>query len=788
MISRANQAEVFDPLTLAQAAPHDVLFTWEQAVRVIRKNRAFALIFAALVTAGVAAAAFVMKDVYQPVARIEVDPPSSGMKALEIEWNATSENDLDYLETHAQMLQADSLAISVIRILRLDRNPDFVGKKALAEYGENAPEQTKSTVGADHPYLREQFALAERTPLESIALGAFQKSLSVTTVHASRIIEVSFAGHDPQTAKDAVNTLVTQYMDQSYKRRYASTMQASDWLAAQLEGLRKKVEESSQAVTDFQKQYGIVDAEEKDLPLSQLMGEVSRQLSDAQATRIEQEAYVRMIDMGQADSVPALRDDLVYSNVLTRFADVRASLAQARVVYGEENANVKKLKDEAVELTAQLEAERNRVTGRVRTSFEAARVREQMMLQARDRLRLQLGDATSHMVQFRMLRNDALANTNLYDTLKGRLFQAGVYAGLGYTNIHIVDLAPRLEKATGPHRGMIIAIGGMLSGIFALVLAFIRESLNNTVRTPDDVRDWIGLPSLAMVPLINGNGNARSTAALGNRSKPLGLTGLNQAPTNGRKILLTGSLTPEGEAMRDLRAALILAAPSASRQVVLVASSSAFEGKTTVAINLALAFAQRGKTCLLDGDLRRPMIASAFGLRADAGLSQVLSGKASFESVLASVPELPNLSLVPAGPLPLSPADMVASDQMRTLLLTIREHYDYVVIDSPPAIRFSDARVLSSLADVVVLVGRYGLTTRRAITRCAQMFEEVRAPLAGVVVNGIDLESPDFHYYNYGFSKDMATDVGDYYAERAAAGGRPPDAPRDNVKKKGAHA
>jgi polysaccharide biosynthesis transport protein len=788
MILRPNQAELLDTTALAQAGPHDVLFTWEQAVRVIRKNRAFALIFALLVTAAVAAAAFWMKDVYQPMARIEVDPPSSGPKTLEIEWNATSENDVDYLETHAQMLQAESLATCVIRILHLERNPEFVGKKAVAQYGQDAREPAGSTVGADHPYLQELFQYADRTPLESIALAAFEKKLSVNTVHASRIIEVSFASHDPQTAKDVVNTLVTQYMDQNYKRRYASTMQASDWLAGQLEGLRRRVEESGRAVTDFQKQYGIVDSEEKDLPLSQLMGEVSRQLSDAQATRIEQEAFVRMIDMGQADSVPALRDDLVYSNVMTKFAEARATLAQARSVYGEENANVKKLREEANELAAQVEAERRRVTDRIRTAFVAARVREEMMLKARDRLRVQLGDTTSHMVQFRMLRNDAQAATNLYDMLKGRLFEAGVYAGLGYTNIHIVDLAPKLPKPTGPHRQLIIAIGGILSGVFALVLAFIRESLNNTVRTPDDVRDWIGLPSLAMVPLIARNGKGGDAAALKNGNGDLSLTASpHPSGLNGQKIWLAEDHTAEGEAMRDLRAALMLTAPGTSRQVVLVASSSASEGKTTVAINLATAFAKRGKTCLLDADLRRPMIANALGLKSDSGLSQVLNGSGSFESAVITAADLPNLALLPAGPLPPNPADLVASEQMRRLVGTLREKYEYVVIDSPPAIRFSDARVLSSLADIVIVVGRYGLTTRRAITRCAQIFEEVRAPLAGVVVNGIDPASPDLHYYNYGFSKEMSSGMKEYYESRAAAA-RPANSQKEDVKKKGAHA
>lgn len=776
--------DLFDPAA-GTAAPRDALFTWEQVVRVIRKNRWFALIVGLLITGAIAAAVFVMKDVYQPTARVEVDPPSSGLKTLEIEWNASGENDVDYLETHTQMLQAESLGISVIRILHLDRNLDFVGKKALAQYGGETPQPDASIIAAQHPYLQDQFAFADRTPLESIALANFQKHLSVNAVHASRIIEVSFASHDPQLSKDVVNVLVTQYMEQNYKRRYASTMQASDWLAGQLEGLRHKVEESSQAVTDFQKQYGIVTTEDKDLPLSQLMGEVSRQLSDAQAIRIEQEAYVRMIDMGQADSVPALRDDLVYANLLTRFADVRASLAQARTVYGEENANVRKLKDESTELAAQVEAERNRATNRIKTAFEAARVREQMMLQARDRLRVQLGDTTSHMVQYRMLRNDALAATNLYDTLKGRLFEAGVYAGLGYTNIHVVDLAPKLQRPTGPHRQLIIAVGAILSGIFAIVLAFVKESLNNTVRTPDDIKDWTGLPSLAMIPAITRNG---SVVPLPDKNRSLTLRGSDESSVGSPKILLSAARTAEGEAMRDLRTALMLSKSGTPPKVILVASSSASEGKTTVAINLALALARRGKTCLVDGDLRGGMIGTALGVRPEAGLSQILATGEGHEKGLVPLPEVPDLSVLAAGSLPSNPADLLASERMRDVVCRIREQFEFVVIDSPPAIPFSDARVLSALADVVVLVGRYGLTTRRALIRCAEIFEGVHAPIAGVVVNGIRLGSADYHYYNYGYSKELARDIYDYYSKKSASAPPPPVPPKEQTKSKGAHA
>jgi len=206
-----------------------------------------------------------------------------------------------------------------------------------------------------------------------------------------------------------------------------------------------------------------------------------------------------MIDLGQADSIPALREDIVYQNLLTHYANTRAQLAQAQTVYGDENSNVKKLQNEANEIAAQVEAERLRILGRIRTSFAASRAREEMMEQSRGRLRAQMGDASSHLVEYRMLKNEAVANATLYNTLQGRLKEAGIYAGLRSGNIRVVDMAPRLHEATGPHRAMIAGIGvflGLLAGMFAV---FVRESMDNTVRIPADMTEWAHAPALAVL-------------------------------------------------------------------------------------------------------------------------------------------------------------------------------------------------------------------------------------------------------------------------------------------------
>ncbi|HET8924035.1 MAG TPA: polysaccharide biosynthesis tyrosine autokinase [Candidatus Acidoferrum sp.] len=763
----------------------DSPFNWEQVVRVLRKNSRFVVLFVVLMTAVVATAAFSMKDVYQPVARLEFDPLNSGIKTVqEIEENRVIDHQ-EYVETQVQKLRSDALAIGVIRVLHLDRNPEFVSKSDLAKFGGlAATRQTNPHAVNDGDFLQEQYDLADRTPLQSIAQEVFQKRLTVNPIRNSRLIEVSFASHDPGMAQLITNTLVTQFIEQNFRHRYTSTMQASEWLSAQLNDLRQAVQEANQAVTDYQKHYGLVESDERDVPLGQLMNEVNHHLSEAQANRIETEAYVQMIDLGQAESIPAVRDDSVYQNLMTQFAEVRAQLAQARTIYGDENSNVKKLENESSELAAQVEAEKSRMVGRIRTSFAAAQDREEMMLAERERLKTQMGDASSHMVAYRMLRNEATAKAELYNMLQARLKEAGIFAGLRSSTISVVDLAARLPRPTGPHRQLIISAGVILSGVFAVILAFVRESFENTLRTPDDIRSWTGLSSLGMLPTIprfgeNGNHGFLQAA----RGRLVGW----EAPQNGSssEILLTKSHTAESEAIRELRTSLLFSKPGVSRRVILVTSPSAREGKSTVAFNLAEALSQRGKTCLIEGDLRRSTFANTLGSAAKTGLSQVLSGAVSLDAALVNAPGNTELCVLPCGPLVANPESLIDSGHMKALVITIRDKFDYVVLDSAPVIDFSDSRILSTYADGVILVGRYGLTTRRAITRCAQILDEVGAPVIGVILNDIDLESPDYHYYNYGFSRRMRRL--DPYQTNVYEESPPPPEPEAPVKKKSAH-
>jgi capsular exopolysaccharide synthesis family protein len=724
------------------------MLNWEQVARAFQKRKKTFFLVVCGITAAAAILAFSLRDTYRPVARLQIDPVGAGIKTLHEIESPVSEMDPDYLETQSQVLQSDGLAMRVVRGLH------------LAEKGEFAPstvknDQTTPVVkmpeksGTDSAFLQEQASLAEPTAAEAETLKKLRKRIYVSPVRSSRLVEVSAEAHDPQLAKSITNLLVTQYIDQNYRNRYVSTMEASEWLSAQLNDLRRRVAESNQAVADYQKKYGLVESDDKDVPLAQLMADVNHQWSEAQADRIQAEAYARMIDLGQADSIPALREDIVYQNLLTHYADTRAQLAQAKTVYGDENANVKKLQNEANELAAQVEAERSRILSRVRTSFAAASAREEMMQQSREKLREQMGDASSHLVEYRMLKNEAVANATLYNTLQARLQEAGIYAGLHSGNIRVVDMAPYLHEATGPHRAMIVGIGAFLALIAGMFAVFVRESLDNTVRIPADVSAWAHAPALAVLPTVTARENKRALAE-STLSSQATLNPYENAAAP--KLLWTQSGGMEADAIRELRTTIVAMPSAAKSKVVLVSSASAGEGKTTTALNLAAALAQQGSTCLVEGDLRAPILRETLGLKGNMGVAEVVSARGGLTDALESVAEVPGLKVLAVNSAPANAADLLAGPAMQNVIGSLRLSFDYVVIDTPPVIPFSDARSLASLADGVILVGRYAQTTGRSIGRSAELFAEVNAPLLGVVLNDMDFNSPDYQYFNYGYS------------------------------------
>ncbi len=632
-----------------------------------------------------------------------------------------------------------------------------------ANLSEPPVDGSTSTTPVD-PNLERASSDGERTPNENAALRYFRQNLKVSTSRNSRIVEVTFASSDAHLATQATNALVNAFIDSDYRTRYETTMRTSDWLTGQLAGLRQKVRDSNQALAEYQKQSGLVDPEEKYNPLLEKAGELNRQYSQAEADRIQLEAYARVAEAGSVESLPQIRDSVLIQGLTQKLVESRAQLARALAIYGENNSNVKRLRSETDELKAQLENEKRAIAGGLKASYRASVTRERLMAQAVEKMKTTIGSMGEKMVQYRLLKNEAQASTELFNTLLARVKEAGVYAGMRSNNIRIVDAAVVPDRPAGPHRLLDIAIGLLAALVGGAALAFIKEAMNNRVRTSNDVARWTGLPSLAMIPeipLANGHGpklglHRSGSHFLGNGN---GARAIARLP----RLMSAEALTPEADAINNLRTSVLLSRGAGGRRVILVVATSSKAGSTTIAANLAIALARRGKTCLVDGDLRRPMVSRAFALAPVAGLSDVLRGDATVEQALSVAPRAGGLSLLMGGRIPSNPVDLLTGDTMRDLMRVLRERFEFVVIDSPPAIPFPDCRILSPLSDGVVLVSRSGMTTRRTLLRCAELIGEARAPLLGVVVNGVDLDSTDYCYYTCTSGKDAYPENGHQY-------------------------
>ena len=695
---------------------------WLRAAAVLKKHWRPALLFGLGIFALIAVITFLTKPVYEPVARLEVDPP--GTEAFSMQGYNVPGNATEYVTTQAKNLQSDELALAVLRTLHLDRDPDFAGKNAQTHRDESDVQT------AGEPQV---------TAAENQALKTLAKRTVVNRDTASQVIDVAVGAHNPVQAATITNTLVDQFVQREYEARHDAVIQSSQWLQKQLDDIRLRMQESNRALSTFQKDSGLAVVGDNQSSYSEQMTELSRQLMQSEADRIQLQAYLNRFDGDSSSSLPQISSNPVVQSLTQKLAEVRADITQNLAIYGKNHPVVKKLQMQADELQSQLAAQRAAILKDLRTSYSAAQAREKLMQSQLNSANRQL----TLMTQYAALKKEADANTQLYDNLFAKIKESGIAAESKSSPIRIVDRARVLDSPTRPHRLTNLAIGflgGILGGV---VLAFLIEGFTTTLSTIEDVRRCIGACPVSVMPVIDADTNQSPVRRL-------------VAPGRGDRFsqpfLINRPNSPEAEALRGLYTAVRLSQHNQSAHVILVASPNQGEGKTLMSVNLALALAERGRTCIVDADLRKEGVARAFGIVADRGLTDVLQDEMQIDDVLISSVGVPNLTLLPTGSPCVDAARFIASSAMSQVIQYLRTQFDFVLIDSPPILPFSDGRVLSTMVDGVLLVGRSGKTKREALRRSLDMLREVRsAPVIQVVLNAVEVSAVEYRsYYRYG--------------------------------------
>lgn len=723
---------------------------------ILQKHQWLILTFLVTVVTIVSIATFRMKPVYSTSAKIEIERENSNILPFQGAGSYDFEMDLEnYIETQSRILTSQTLALQTIRNMSLAGNPEFSGGGTSEAFASGTLKNQKLPSG----------------------IGAFLGSLTVRRIPNTHLMEVSFESTDPQLASRILNTHLENYIEQNYASRYEATTDATKWLQSELDELSVRVRRSEDARIAYERNNQIWSVDDKSNVTTQRLADLNKEFTDAQSESMKKQALYEYAKSGDLDAVPQIRDNSVLQDMLKRHAELAISYTDAVNQYGPNFPKVQRMQAQMKNVEEQMVRERKGIIAQLESDYREAKQHEDLLSQALDEQKAEVNAMSEKMIQYNILKREAEANKLLYDGLETKLKEAQISSGLKSSNIRIVDPAVVPSAPSRPAKTRNIALAFLVGLVGGVGLALLREYLDNTVKTPDDVETLVRLPSLAVVPAFKGS------STLPKRS---GLLGTRSANGHEKRIELVAQHLPKSqmsEAFRALRTALLLSQPDRPPQVILVTSALPREGKTTAAANLAVTLAQLGdKTVLVDADLRKPGVGRLLNLGTSkhAGLSSYLAGVSTLDLVIVPHPVIPNLAAIPTGPLPPNPADLLSSHKLCEAIAELRKEYKFIVLDSPPVMAATDAVILSVQADGVLLVVRSGETPKEAFSRTCGLLTSVKCHLLGVVLNAVDPGAPDYYYsyryypYSEGYGPQEALEE-----SHAESSGRLPVSPAD---------
>jgi capsular exopolysaccharide synthesis family protein len=714
--------------------------------RVLHKRRVSISLWALGSFALAAAFTFAFAPKFRSTATVQVNKESSeAMGVDDLTGKKPDESPLDFmvtLETDAAALKSDALALQVAQELNLERRPEFRGHQFWSDYFLKFADDSK-------------LPLAQATHRRAEVVKAFQKNLVVTTEPGTRIIKVQFYSPDPAVAAAVANTLVNDYVERNYEIRYAATKQVSDWLSGQLSQLKNQVESSEEQMVGYEKQAGILGTDESHNIVMTRLQDVSKQLTDAESNRILAQAVWRLAQSGNPEMVSGLVGNsttatspttmsmtlTVIQNLRSQEAQLKADYAQASTKYGPAYPRLIQMQNQIKDLDDSIQSQVANLAVRAQNDFQAAQQTENDLRQSFEQAKAEANQMTDSAVQYTIVKHEAESSRDLYDGLVKKFQEAGVIASLHPNNLTVWDPATPSDRPARPIVPLNLGIGLFGGLAMGVALAFFRESIHQTVDTEDQVESALLTPSLASVPRWNA---PAKKALKPSKSGP---------STQDGVLMLAQPHSHAAEAFRTLRACLQQMDSNGRPKVIMVTSAMHAEGKSTTSLNCAVALAQQGaRVLLVEADLRKPVLKKRLSVGTSDGLSTLLKGGAP-TTIPAPVPSIPNLWVVPAGPEPSNPAELLGSTGMTALIAKWRVEFDCVVIDTPPVLQASDALAISGQCDSILLVVRAGVTTKRSLARVRSLFMHTYAPLTGVVLNAINPNSPENRPYYGGNTK-----------------------------------
>lgn len=723
---------------------------------VVLKRKWLILSLCLVVTSLVAVQMFRQPSIYEAEATIRIEQRSkSVLQTREFVLNA--QPDANFWGTQVKLLQSPALARQVALSLDLQNNPTFFGSQAQGGFfaalrrmvsGEKAPPRKAAAAPGgleiigqtqlrDEPLSPEELAALE--PYEDAIIGAEK----IEGVVGTNLFNIKYRHTDPEMAQKVANALAEVFRANNIESATQNSSKAEHVLAREIATLQDKIRHDTEALFNYARDRGLPPTMDNALNVeAQRLGDLSRQLLEAENRRKNAAAvYHNARNTTDVLSIPDVQKSERIISIQGRLSELRERKAALEVTYTKEWPEVKKLDVAIKRLEGELNNAAAETIGRLKAEMDASQVHENSI---RDMYLQQRGTTdqnTRDQIEMAAYTQRLETSKQYLNTLLQKQREVQIAQGDKGSEVSIENYSRVPRSPVGPARMRNVMLALVLSLCAGIGLAFLLDFLDDTVKSLDDVDRYIHLPSLAMIPASRG----------GVRLKGIPQAAASGPPSESTALAMIDDVrSPIAESYRHLRTSLLLSSAGQPPRTILVTSSQPSEGKTTTAINTAFMLAQTGaEVLIIDCDLRRPRLHTQFEVPNSRGLTTWLSGEKDLDTLLQACSKTPNLKILTSGPVPPNPAELLGSEEMRRLLSLLSERFSHIIIDSPPAISFTDASILSTMVDGVMLVVHAGRSSRAVVRRAKQQLLDVGAHIFGVVLNNVKLESQDYYYSGY---------------------------------------
>jgi capsular exopolysaccharide synthesis family protein len=707
----------------------------------VYKRRYLVVSVFVLVVGGVAAKTFTTVPVYEASTRLLIEAENPNVVSFQEVINE-QEARADYNQTQYNILQSRSLARRTIDTLNLWEHPRFGGApdedaaepSGMFAWVDGSIEWVKATVGLSddgEDVADNAIPGADETAQQSGVIDSFLGGLSVSPLRNSRLVDVMYRSPDPALATRIVNAVASGYIAQNLEYKFLASKEATDWLGERLAEQRDQVQRAELALQRYREQNDAISFTDRENIVVQKLTDLNAAVTRAKTTRIEKESVYNQLQISRndptvLDTFPAILTNSFIQGLKTELADLQRQRTTLRETFLDSHPRMIDVNSAIQTTQTKLDAEIQKVVLSVKSEFDSAAAQERSLMQALDQQKNEALGMNEKFIEYSVLDREAQSSKQLYDSLMQRAKETGVSGELRTSNIRVVDPAEQPRSPVLPNTRLNL-MGGVAGGAFlAVMLALGFDYLDSRIKTPEEIETYLGLPHLGMLPLMN------------------------KVATGGKYVRLDGAPPANfSEAFRTVRTNVLFSSATEGGQTLIVTSTGPGEGKSLVASNLAISLALAGRrTLLIDADMRKPKVQDVFSVDAEPGLSNLLVGEAkASECVRKSSTN--ELWVLPAGRIPPNPAELLGSKRCLAFMESLKGHFEWIIIDTPPVLAVADVSVLAHAVNGTLFVVGSEMTSRHAARQAVHQLTNVQARVLGVVLNRVDLERNAYYYSQY---------------------------------------